>query len=102
MRHTFIFIVSLFVTLKVYGDTNAGKNIYNTKCLMCHGSSGKGDGPVGSNLSKKLQPLKQISEKQIIDILKAGQKGLMPDFSGLSVTEKQDVAKYIIEVLLKN
>jgi len=79
-----------------------GKIVYNDKCLSCHGSTGKGDGPVGENLSKKLQPLKKSSEKQIIDILNAGKKDMMPDYrSILSSEQKQAVAKYIMEALDK-
>jgi len=80
-----------------------GKMVYNDKCLSCHGSTGKGDGPVGENLSKKLQPLKKSSEKQIIDVSNAGKKDMMPDYrTSLTAEQKQAVANYIIESLDKN
>ncbi len=80
---------------------NQGKNLYNQHCLMCHGTSGAGDGPVGSNLSKKIQPLKKSAEKQIVDVLNGGKKDVMPDYrSTLSAEQKQALAKYMTEVLL--
>ena len=33
------------------GDAEAGKAIYATNCLSCHGATGKGDGPVGAVLN---------------------------------------------------
>ncbi|KAB8037647.1 c-type cytochrome [Silvanigrella paludirubra] len=107
MRVGIIIIFSFFMNLNANADKNdqilsQGKTVYNDKCLSCHGSTGKGDGPVGENLSKKLQPLKKSSEKQIIDVLNAGKKDMMPDYrSSLSSEQKQAVAKYIMEALDK-
>lgn len=78
-----------------------GKNLYNQHCLMCHGATGAGDGPVGSNLSKKILPFKKLTEKQVVDILNAGKKDVMPDYRAiLSADQKQALAKYITESLL--
>lgn len=35
------------------GDAQAGKAIYETNCLSCHGPQGKGDGPVGQALNPR-------------------------------------------------
>ncbi len=32
------------------GDSVKGKPIFQTKCAPCHGSAGKGDGPIGTKL----------------------------------------------------
>lgn len=34
-------------------DAAAGKKIYDTNCMSCHGPAGKGDGPVGAALNPK-------------------------------------------------
>jgi len=31
-------------------DLDAGKNLYLSRCLFCHGQSGKGDGPAAAGL----------------------------------------------------
>ncbi|WGL60694.1 cytochrome c [Pigmentibacter sp. JX0631] len=96
-----IFILFMTIDFNVYADKNEqlvtqGKGLYNQHCVMCHGASGAGDGPVGSNLSKKIQPFKKYSDKQIIDILNGGKKDVMPDYRAtLTAEQKEAIAKYI-------
>ena len=52
MRVGIIIIFSFFMNLNANADKNdqilsQGKTVYNDKCLSCHGSTWKGDGPVG-------------------------------------------------------
>lgn len=35
------------------GDATKGKPVYNAQCVICHGKTGAGDGPVGKGLSPK-------------------------------------------------
>lgn len=105
-------IFSIFISKNIFADKNEqilsqGKNVYTSNCLMCHGNSGLGDGPVGQNLTidkknpnKKIAPFKTFSEKQIIEILSGKKIEYMPDFkTSLSADQKQAVAKYIVESL---
>jgi mono/diheme cytochrome c family protein len=107
----FVSIFSLFISKSIFADKNGqiltqGKNVYVINCSMCHGKDGLGRGPLGVNLTvenspdKKLQPLKMVSEKQILEKLNGKKIDLMPDFrTSLSADEKEAVAKYIMEAL---
>lgn len=53
-RILFILLASAFVFLAAPGwaaDADAGKNTYNMLCSVCHGPTGKGDGPAGVALN---------------------------------------------------
>jgi high-affinity iron transporter len=40
-------VAGLAPTTALAGDAEAGKVVYTTNCFACHGTTGKGDGPVG-------------------------------------------------------
>lgn len=45
------------------GDPAAGKKIYETNCLSCHGPEGKGKGPVGAALNPSPRDFTQANFK---------------------------------------
>lgn len=80
-------------------DDKAGKMLYEQKCLLCHGASGKGDGPASAALSKPPADLALARfwqgdfRKMMTDMVRKGQ-GLMPAFP-LSVEEIKAIIDYM-------
>ncbi len=80
-------------------DIVKGKAIYQEKCALCHGRTGKGDGPVADALNPK--PPSFISKEMIAHpdtrykaVIVEG-RGNMPSFKDqLSEEEIEDVLAY--------
>ncbi len=82
-------------------DAAKGKTIYSSKCILCHGAQGKGDGPAGMAFSPKPANFtsKAFWQTPNIEGTMAGSikngKGQMPSFPGLTTSDIQDVIQYI-------
>ena len=94
-------------------DAAAGKVIFETNCMSCHGATGKGDGPVGAALDPKPRDLsvgefkfdtdKDGTAGTDADIKNVVQKGagayggsmLMAPWPTLSDTDIENVTVYI-------
>lgn len=63
-------------------DAKAGKTKYNLYCLGCHGTGGRGDGPVASSLNPKPQDLSKagymslLSDQYLFNVIKGGGSGV--------------------------
>ncbi|MGC9195304.1 MAG: c-type cytochrome [Syntrophobacteraceae bacterium] len=82
-------------------DAAKGKAIYTSKCILCHGAQGKGNGPAGMAFSPKPANFTSKAfwqtpkiEDTLADSIKNG-KGQMPSFPALSASDIQDVIQYI-------
>ena len=59
-----------------YGqDEDLGKRVYVSRCAVCHGVSGKGDGPLAAQLKAHVANLTQIQKTM-------GAYFLLTDFTG--------------------
>ncbi|MBI4527259.1 MAG: cytochrome c [Deltaproteobacteria bacterium] len=75
------------------------KVLYAQRCLGCHGTMGKGDGPVASSLPVSVPDFRDtVERKTVVQIRKviAQGEGLMPAFSpALSHAEIQDSVRLV-------
>ena len=73
-------------------NIDAGKRLYTTTCMTCHGTAlqGSGNNPSLINVQSK------YSESQFKDLLSAGRR-MMPAFKQLSETEKEALASFVLD-----
>ncbi len=82
-------------------DLANGKKVYADKCVRCHGSTGKGDGPKADTLEKKpadytdKKKMGEFTDAQLKKITLEG-KQPMPAYEGkMSAKDLDDVIAYI-------
>jgi mono/diheme cytochrome c family protein len=76
-----------------------GKALYDRNCVLCHGNSGKGDGPAGSALNPKPKNLadKAIqgeTDGELFWKISEG-RGVMPPFKSLPEKERWSLVHYL-------
>ncbi len=77
-----------------------GKVLYKTYCINCHGSEGKGDGPIGQSLIPPAADLTATADKPdraLLKVIRHGRPGTaMPSWKGnLSDSEIHEVLSYV-------
>jgi mono/diheme cytochrome c family protein len=89
------------------GDAAKGKAKYQELCAVCHGATGKGDGPAAAGLQTKPRNhtdaayMTKLKDQQVFDIIKKGGQGmgkspLMPAWeSQLKDDQIRDLVAYI-------
>ncbi len=104
------FVVMVFLMPSVAwsaGDAAKGKAKYQEVCGVCHGQSGKGDGPTAAALPVKPRDhtdadyMGKLTDKQIFDTIKlggeaVGKSPIMPKWGGLLTDQQiEDLLAYI-------
>jgi cbb3-type cytochrome c oxidase subunit III len=90
------------LSLAVAQEDSPGKEVYDSKCLMCHGDDAKGDTKAGKMM--KTPDLTTESWKQgtsVSELVKTLREGLgkMPKYEGkLSEQELKVVAEYTLKL----
>jgi len=81
-----------------------GAKVYSTRCALCHGAKGNGDGPAAAGLNPKPRAhtdkayMSTLTDEQIVAVIRNG-KGTMPAWGKiLSEEEIQAVAKHVREL----
>jgi hypothetical protein len=92
----------LFLLLVGCTSNERMENLYAQRCLGCHGTSGRGDGPVAASLPTPVPDFREtVSRKSVSQIRKiiAHGKGLMPAYEpALSGAEIRDMV-FVVRLL---
>jgi mono/diheme cytochrome c family protein len=78
-----------------------GAELYTINCAVCHGASGKGDGPIAAKLKNKpfdltSFPIRSFFDGGIFFTISTGVPGKMPALNeNLTVSERWDVVNYM-------
>ncbi len=78
--------------------STAGRNIFQSHCIVCHGVDARGNTKLGKQLKAKnlrLPEVQKTNEKELKHIVTEG-KGDMPDFANqLTDAQIDEVVKYL-------
>ena len=80
------------------GSLESGRAYYDTFCAVCHGSTGRGDGP----LTRRFPAIPAVATAQVagytdayVFALITGGRGLMPEYSRIPPSARWDIVNYL-------
>ena len=83
------------VDVRLKGDAWAGISLYRTHCATCHGINRGGDGHVFPAINN----LKEKYTKESLKAFVLKGKGVMPAFTHLSESDRDAIARYVLDLL---
>ena len=63
MKHFFVLLPLIFIGTGVEAQS-AGETLFEENCVACHGTAGRGDGPLADGLSTKPADLTEIAARR--------------------------------------
>ena len=97
IRYLLLFVVFfIFSCVNENSNNNEGKQIYENKCVTCHGLKGNAQASGASDLT-----VSELSKEKLIEVIKNGRNSMRPYKEELSESQIDSVAKYVIELRLK-
>ncbi len=107
MKTLFLFLF-LTIPFNLFADLAQGKAVYDQRCAMCHGATGKGEGAAAAAFPADAKPRdfqkgefkKVTDDAKFKELLKNGGAALglspmMPMQPGLSEADTQSVIDYV-------
>ncbi len=85
------------------GDAAKGQEIFTTNCVLCHGTTGTGDGPGGAALNPKPRNFRDTAymstktDEELFNSIKHGKSGVMPAWGDAGMSD-QDIANALAYV----
>jgi len=88
------------------GEYDKGRDLYNNKCLICHGIKGDGNGPAAASLNTEPPDFTRTTfwqnnaDKKIAETIRNGY-GMMPSFD-LKTDEIKAIIDYMSHTFKRN
>jgi cytochrome c oxidase cbb3-type subunit 3 len=97
------------VHVRSHADASIGEQIFQTRCFVCHGRTGTGDGPSAQGLGAPVRDLtaadwqNSITDESIGKVIRNGAKAIggnaaMPPNPDLSNAQIQSLTQYVREL----
>ncbi len=84
----FLFVLEASLVFGEAGTAEQGEHVYKMYCVMCHGSTGQGDGPLAADLTPRpanltSEDMQHKSDEKLLKIIRKGKPGTsMPAWEG--------------------
>ncbi|RME57840.1 MAG: cytochrome c [Candidatus Dadabacteria bacterium] len=101
----------VFIVREAFAVNQKGEELYQQRCVSCHGSKGKGDGPVAAGLPANMKPRDltkgpfkvATSKEKTKEVIKKGGaafglNAMMPPQPDLSDSDLEALAEFVMSL----